>query len=183
MIENKKWYAVYTRPRWEKKVAEILTRKKIENYCPINKVVKQWSDRKKIIHEPLFTSYVFVRVSEFELTTLKKTQGIVNLVYWLGKPAVIRNAEIEVIKRFLCEHVNIKLEKTPIHINDKVRVVGGPLMELEGRVLSVKNNSVKVALPSLGYMMFAEVETANVKVIKHVVPTEINMNYPLFAVK
>ena len=38
MNENKKWYAVYTRPRWEKKVAEILTRRKIENYCPINKV-------------------------------------------------------------------------------------------------------------------------------------------------
>jgi hypothetical protein len=51
-----KWYAVYTRPRWEKKVAEILTDKKIENYCPLNKVVRQWSDRKKIVHEPLFTT-------------------------------------------------------------------------------------------------------------------------------
>ena len=98
MNENKKWFAVYTRPRCEKKVAEILTRKKIENYCPINKVFRQWSDRKKVVYEPLFTSYVFVRISEREITSLKQSNGIINLVYWLGKPAVIHDSEIEVIK-------------------------------------------------------------------------------------
>lgn len=183
MNENRKWYAVYTRPRCEKKVSEILTRKKIENYCPINKVVKQWSDRKKVIYEPLFTSYVFVRVPELAITSLKQTQGVINLVYWLGKPAVIRDFEIEEIKKFLCDYVNIKLEKSPISISDKIRILGGPLMEFEGEVMSVGNNTVKVALPSLGYMMFAEVETANVKVISHVIPAEINMNYPLYAAK
>ena len=100
MNENKKWYAVYTRPRWEKKVSDILTRRKIENYCPLNKVVRQWSDRKKVLHEPLFTSYVFVRISEPELNSLKQTVGVINLVYWLGKPAVIRDPEVEMIKRF-----------------------------------------------------------------------------------
>jgi transcription antitermination factor NusG len=183
MNENKKWFALYTRPRCEKKVAEILTRKKIENYCPINKVVKQWSDRKKVIYEPLFTSYVFVRVPELTTTSLRQTPGVINLVYWLGKPAVIRDYEIEEIRKFLCEYVNIKLEKTPIRVNDKIRILEGPLMELEGQVLSVGNNTAKVVLPSLGYMMFAEVETTNVKVISHAIPTELNLNYPLYAAK
>jgi transcription antitermination factor NusG len=183
MNENKNWYAVYTRPRCEKKVAEILTRRKIENYCPINKVVKQWSDRKKVICEPLFTSYVFVRVPEQAITSLRQTPGVINLVYWLGKPAVIRDVEIEEVKKFLCDYINIRLEKTPIHINDKKQILGGPLMEMEGNVLSVRSNTVKVALPSLGYMMFAEVETTNVKVISHVIPAEISMNYPLYAAK
>ncbi|MFI5185156.1 MAG: UpxY family transcription antiterminator [Chitinophagales bacterium] len=183
MNENKKWHAVYTRPRWEKKVAEILTRKKIENYCPINKVVRHSSDRKKIIHEPLFTSYVFVRVLDSEIASLKQNNGVLNLVYWLGKPAVIRDSEIEVIKRFLSEHVNIKLEKTPISINDKIRVLEGPLMEFEGQVLTIKNKTVKVALPSLGYMMFVELETTNVKVIQHIIPAEFNMGYPLYAAR
>ena len=183
MNENKKWYAVYTRPRWEKKVSEILTRKKIENYCPINKVVRQWSDRKKTVHEPLFTSYVFVRVSESEVTSLRQNNGVLNLVYWLGKPAVIRDSEIEVIKKFLSEHVNIKLEKTPMHIHDRIRVVDGPLMEFEGQVLSIKNKTVKVALPSLGYMMYVELETTSVKVIQHVIPAEVNMGYPLYAAR
>jgi transcription antitermination factor NusG len=183
MSENKKWFAVYTRPRWEKKVAEILTHKKIECYCPINKVVRQWSDRKKIVHEPLFTSYVFVKVPETGLTSLKQTNGVINLVYWLGKPAVIRDVEIEIIKRFLNEHINIQLEKASIQVNDKVRILGGPLMEMEGQVLSIKSKTIKVALPSLGYMMYAEVETSNVEVTKPTSATEIEMHYPLHAAK
>ncbi|HYM92525.1 MAG TPA: UpxY family transcription antiterminator [Chitinophagaceae bacterium] len=183
MNENKKWFAVYTRPRWEKKVAETLTHRKIECYCPINKVVRQWSDRKKIVHEPLFTSYVFVRVPDTEIISLRQASGVINIVYWLGKPAIIRDSEIEVIKRFLYEHVNIKLEKTPINVNDRVRILGGPLMELEGQVLSIKNKTVKVVLPSLGYMMFAEVETANVEVTQPSVAKEIEMRYPLYAAK
>lgn len=182
-MNEKKWFALYTRARWEKKVSEILTRKKFENYCPINKIVRQWSDRKKIVHEPLFTSYVFVRVSEFDITSLRQIQGVINFVYWLGKPAVVRDSEIETIRDFLAGHVNIRLEKTPINANDKVRVLSGPLMELEGEVLSVKNRKVRVALPSLGYLMFAEVETENVKVISHIIPPAVNMGYPLYAIR
>jgi len=182
-MNEKKWFALYTRARWEKKVSEILTRKKFENYCPINKVVRQWSDRKKIVHEPLFTSYVFARVSEFDITSLRQVHGVINFVYWLGKPAVVRDSEIETIRDFLAGHVNIKLEKTPINANDKVRVLTGPLMELEGEVLSVKRRTVRVALPSLGYLMFAEVETENIKVISQVIPAAVNMSYPLYAIR
>jgi len=64
MTDAKKWYAVYTRPRWEKKVSELVTKKKLTTYCPLNRVVKQWSDRKKVIFEPLFTSYVFVNAQK-----------------------------------------------------------------------------------------------------------------------
>ncbi len=183
MNENKKWFAVYTRPKWEKKVSEILTRKKIENYCPLNKVVRQWSDRKKIVQEPLFTSYVFVKVSDNELWPIKQTDGVINLVYWLGKPAVIRNAEIEMVKKFLIGHTNVKLERTPVNINDTVRVIGGPLMEQEGYVLSVGSKSVKIMLPSLGYLMFVEVETENVEVIIKTIPVHTELPYPLYAVK
>jgi len=83
MNNTKNWYAVYTRPRAEKKVADALTKKKIENFSPINKVIRQWSDRKKIVYEPLFTSYVFVKVSEQELSAIKQTDGVINLVSWL----------------------------------------------------------------------------------------------------
>jgi transcription antitermination factor NusG len=62
------WYALYTKPRWEKKVHALLTDKKIESYCPLNKVRKKWSDRMKTVEEPLFKSYVFVRVNEEEQT-------------------------------------------------------------------------------------------------------------------
>lgn len=184
MIENKKWFAVYTRPRFEKKVAEILTRKRIENYCPFNKVVRKWSERKKIALEPLFTSFVFVRVTESEMSLIKEINGVINPVYWLGKLAVIRDSEIDSIRRFLSEHVNVQLEKSPIMINERVRVLDGPVMEVEGEPLTVIDNTAKVLLPSLGFTMCAEIETASVEVIvRTIIPSESQVLYPKYAIK
>jgi len=183
MNESKNWYAVYTRPRCEKKVAEQLTRKNIECYCPINKVVRQWSDRKKVVFEPLFTTYVFVKAAESELPQLKQTDGVVNLVYWLQRPAVIPEREIEAIRHFLHDNINVTLQKTAINITDRVRIISGPLMAHEGNVLSVKRRTVKLSLPSMGYLMAAEVETASVEVL---LPRGFGlpeMDYPLLATK
>lgn len=159
------WYAVYTKPRWEKKVSELLTKRKIENYCPMNTVVRKWSDRKKKVSEPLFTSYVFVKTSVQQHTELKEMNGIINLVYWLNKPALIKEREIEAIRDFLNEYKNIKLEKTTVNVNDMVRVLSGPLMEYEGNIVGVKSSTVKIVLPSLGYLMVAEVEKTNIEVV------------------
>jgi transcription antitermination factor NusG len=165
MDTNKKWYAVYTRPRWEKKVADLLVKKHIENYCPLNKVVRQWADRKKLVLEPLFTSYVFVHADPTEHLAIKQTDGIMNFVYWLGQPAVIRDEEIDAIKQFLDEHQNVQLEKINVNMHDRVRISNGPLMSLEGDVIEVRNKTVKVQLTSLGYVMTAEVEKSNVEII------------------
>ena len=162
---NTHWYAVYTKPRWEKKVAEVLTRNSIENYCPLNKVLRQWHDRKKVVQEPLFTSYVFVKVEESRFSELRRIGGVLNLVYWLQKPAVIRDEEITMIRKFLDEYTDVQLEKTVVSVNDVVRVIKGPLMEQEGNVLAVRNRTVRISLPSLGYIMVAEVERQNVEVI------------------
>ena|SRR5689334_10205010 len=173
---DSKWYAVYTRPRWEKKVAEILTHKKIENYCPLNKVVRQWSDRKKIVLEPLFTSYVFVKTDQQQHAEIRKIQGIINFVYWLNRPAVIRNEEIENIREFLNEHINVQIQKTPVNINDPVKVIKGPLMDYEGNVIAIKSKTLKILLPSLGYMMIAEVEKTSIKIISNDGLYKVNYN-------
>ena len=164
---EKKWYAVYTRPRWEKKVAEHLTKRKVDNFCPLNKVVRQWADRKKTILEPLFTSYVFVHATEQEHLTVKQTDGVINLVYWLGAPAVIKDEEIAAIRNFLDEHTDVKLEKIAVNINDRVRITDGLLVHREGEVLEVKNKTVKVFLPSLGYTMLAEVAKDRIEVLNY----------------
>ncbi|HYH14296.1 MAG TPA: UpxY family transcription antiterminator [Flavisolibacter sp.] len=159
------WYAVYTRSKWEKKVAEQLTRRRIENYCPLNKVVRQWSDRKKIIMEPLFSSYVFVRAQKEELIAIQRIDGVINLVYWLGKPAIIKDVEIDTIKDFLSGYKNVKLKRVQVNVRDMVRIVGGPLSDYEGEVVAVQSKVIKVILPTLGYMMTAEVPANNIQVI------------------
>jgi len=166
MTPVKKWYAIYTRPRWEKKIACILVQKEVVTYCPLNRVWRQWSDRKKIVHEPLFRSYVFVQVTNEEMIRVKETDGVINFVCWLNKPAVIRDEEIEIIKKFLNEHMNVQLEKTEIGINDIVRIANGPFTQYEGSILEISKNRVKVCLPSLGYMMTVEVEKSNLEVVK-----------------
>jgi transcription antitermination factor NusG len=166
-MNEQKWYAVYTRVRWEKKVSELLSKRNIENYCPLNKVIRQWADRKKTVEVPLFTSYVFVRANESDHLQMKKTDGVINLVYWLGKPAIIRENEIDMIKLFLDEHKNVSIERSPVNVQDMVRVISGPLMNYEGQVVAVKSNTVKIVLPTLGFTMSAEVETAKIEVIKN----------------
>ncbi|MFD2248002.1 UpxY family transcription antiterminator [Pontibacter ruber] len=164
---NAKWYAVYTKPRWEKKVAELLSLKNIESYCPLNKVVRQWSDRKKMVLMPLFTSYVFVHLPEKQLGELSKVNGVLNLVYWLGRPAVIKDEEIDTIKRFLNEHQNVQVEKAEFNVHDSVKINRGTLIDREGTIIAIKNNSVKVALPSLGYILHAELDKDSlVKAVK-----------------
>src|ERR1700744_4797195 len=108
--EEKNWYAVYTRPRWEKKVGELLIQRRIEAYCPLNRVRKKWSDRMKWVEEPLFKSYVFVRLTADEMTDVRLVGGIVNFVYWLGSPAVVKDKEIEAIRKFLDEYDDIQVE-------------------------------------------------------------------------
>lgn len=168
----KKWYAVYTKPNWEKKVASLLTKKKIENYCPLNCSIRQWADRRKEVMVPLFTSYVFVRVEEGEFVPAKETAGVINFVYWLNKPAVIKDEEIEVVKDFLEEYRSVSIEKTRVSVNDTVRIIKGAFNMYEGEVVGIYNRRIKVALPSLGYNLVAEVKQESIEIIYRPAPAK-----------
>ncbi|MFN4312825.1 MAG: UpxY family transcription antiterminator [Chitinophagaceae bacterium] len=155
---SRKWLAIYSRPRWEKKVAQLLTEKGLECYCPLNKVRRKWSDRMKVVEEPLFKSYVFVKVNDEDRTAVRMTPGVVNFVYWNGKPAVIREKEIAAIKRFLNEHENVEVRPLEVQIHQRVKVTGGPLMDQEGEVLELQHKTAKVAIDSLGYVLIAQID-------------------------
>lgn len=157
-VPVRKWLAIYTRPRWEKKVSQLLLDKGLENYCPLNKVRRKWSDRIKIVEEPLFKSYVFVKVSEEERAAVRMTNGAVNFVYWNGKPAVIREKEISAIKRFLDEYEHVEARQVDLKVNERVRITNGTLMDHEGKVLDVRHKTVKVAIDSLGYILIAHID-------------------------
>ncbi|RYY40066.1 MAG: UpxY family transcription antiterminator [Chitinophagaceae bacterium] len=162
MSMSQKWYAIYTRPRWEKKVHHLLIQKGIESYCPLNKVHRKWSDRVKLVEEPMFKSYVFVRAAEDIRTEVRMTDGVINFVYWDGKPAVIKDKEIQAIRRFLDDHHNVELVKVNWKAGEKVAVLAGPLMNAEGRVVQVNGKTVKVLIESLGYLLLASVDKTKI---------------------
>ena len=155
---NSKWLAIYTRPRWEKKVDLLLKEKGFESYCPLNKVRRKWSDRIKLVEEPLFKSYVFVKIDDTARTTVRMTPGVINFVYWNGKPAVIKEKEISIIKRFLDEHENVKVQPMDIELNQRVKITHGPLMDQEGRVVDLRHKTVKISIDSIGYVLVAYIE-------------------------
>lgn len=153
---------MYTKAGLEKKVSNILSRKNIVNYFPIKRL---WNGRRKLVMEPLFNSYVFVQIEDSKLQQVRSVDGVINFAYWLGKPAVIHEEEIDIMKRFLNEYSAIKVEKIPFNVNGSVRVIGSPVLEQKGQVISLKNNTVKIVLPSIGYILIAEIEKANVEMI------------------
>jgi transcription antitermination factor NusG len=160
------WYAVYTKPRWEKKVALLLSEKGVENYCPLNKVIKQWSDRRKVILEPVFKSYVFVKVEDDKKWDLKKINGIINYVYWLGKPAVIKEEEINTIRKFLNEFSDVQVsDDRGLKINSKVRIKQGLMMNYHGMLVELTGNRAKVRIESMGISLHAQFDKKNLEPI------------------
>src|SRR5688572_16221887 len=149
----RKWLAIYTRPRWEKKVNQLLSDKGLESYCPLNKVRRKWSDRIKTVEEPLFKSYVFVKVCDEDRSAVRMTPGAINFVYWQGKPAVIREKEITAIRRFLDEYENVEARPMELKVSQRVRITNGTLMDQEGKVLDIRRKTAKVAIDSLGYIL------------------------------
>jgi transcription antitermination factor NusG len=159
---QKKWYAVYTKPRWEKKVHSLFTEKGLVSYCPLNKVRKRWSDRIKLVEEPLFKSYVFVQVQEEEQQQVRMVNGVLNFVYWNGKPAIVKESEIDTIRKFLNEYSDVEVKPMNLQANQAVMVKRGLLMNNTGRIRRLMNNKVEVLIESLGYTLVASLEKSNI---------------------
>lgn len=147
---TKQWMALYTKPRNEKVVNDRLLAKGIETYLPLHETIRQWSDRKKKVKVPLFTSYVFICVSEKERLAVLKEHGVLNFVFWLGKPAIIQAIEIERIKYFLKEAVNQEIIIENIAIGDEAIVSSGHFKGQKVEVIDVDTKEYFVNLLSLG---------------------------------
>ena len=158
------WYALYTKSGFEKKVSETLTRKKIENYFPVKKVLRSYGINNKLMNEPLFPNYIFVKTSEKHLSNLRKVTGIVSLVYWLGNPVIVNDAEVKIMKHFLSDHLNITVEKMTLG-NEITKLFDTSITTYDGNLMTIKNKTFNIVLPSLGYILIAQAETSNVRII------------------
>ena len=127
--------------------------------------MRQWSDRKKTILEPLFKGYVFVQVDEAAKWELLTINGIVNYVHWLGKPAKIKNSEIDTIRRFLNEFEDIEVTENNMAVNKAVQVKQGVLMNYRGIVLELNGNRAKVKIESMGIQLSAYFDKKNLELV------------------
>jgi transcription antitermination factor NusG len=128
------WYALYTRPRFEKKVDSMLRKKGLESYLPLHTVFRRWSDRWKKIEEPLFSGYVFVRIPLEERISAVQTVGVVRMVSFTGTPSPIPDEEINAIKKVLNQAVPFEASDY-LPIGQMVEVMRGPLQGIRGRLI------------------------------------------------
>lgn len=142
--------AIYTKPKNEKLVHERLSSSGIETYLPLQEVIRQWSDRKKKLKVPLFTSYVFVRVAEKERKAVLNDHGVLNFVYWLGKPAIIQDHEIERIRYFLREAGTDEIVVEQLLPGERALVNSGQFKDENVLILSSEKREYFVILESLG---------------------------------
>ena len=147
------WYVVYTKPKWEKKVAEKLAQAGIECYCPLITQVKQWSDRKKKIEVPLFNSYVFVQLPEADRNTVFAVPGVVRYLFWLGKPAIVRDEEINVIKKNLNAPNIADISVSSIQVGDKIKLDSGAFSNQDAIVQEISKTHYILVLESLGCVL------------------------------
>ncbi len=140
MANESKWYALYTSPRAEKKVSLRLEERKVEHYLPLHKTLKQWSDRKKWVEEPLFKSYLFVKISEAQYYDVLNINGVVKYVSFGGKAATVPDRQIETIRRLLMEQVPLEVSYERLQEGAPVEVVAGPLMGTLGELISYRGD-------------------------------------------
>jgi len=159
-----KWYAVYTKPRHEKKLSAELSKKGITNYCPLIKTVKQWSDRKKTVEEPLFKSYIFVNVSEKEYYNAINSFGAVKYITFGGKATPIRDEQIENIKKVLDHNVDFSVSAEKFELGQHVEVEYGPLQGTKGEIVSYSGkNYLLLRIENIGYSLLLKVPATRLK--------------------
>ena len=143
------WFVLYIKPRNEKKAADRLQELGITVYCPLITEVRQWSDRKKKIEIPLIPSYIFVQLEEKERELVFQVPAVVRYLYWLGKPALVKDKEIETLKEWL-ESGQLDTRMESLQPGDKIAIEQGPFKGKEGLVQVVKKNSLELLLLELG---------------------------------
>ncbi len=133
-----RWYAAYTKPRNEKKVLARLEAAGIESYLPLQHRLKQWSDRKKMVEEPLFRSYIFVRITQKDYYNVLNTIGIVRYITFEGKAVPIPDNQINLIKQLLEQNIEIEAIEEDLKPGAKVEVKFGSLIGLFGELIEHK---------------------------------------------
>ena len=164
---NKKWYAIYTRPRWEKKLAAGLEEKGIVNYLPLVKTLKIWSDRKKWVQEPLFKSYIFVHLDEREYIPALQTPGAVNYVCFENKAVSIPPVQIEAVKAFVESGEDFLTDIPDIKIGARVLIDRGSLKGLEGTLIEYQQkHRVRITIDGIQQSLHFNLPLSHLKPLK-----------------
>jgi len=143
------WLVIYTKPRWEKKLADQLAAKGFTVYCPTQRVKRRWSDRTKWIDQPLFSSHIFIHIEPERRDAVYFTPGFVRFLFWNKRPAQVRDTEIDTLKRWLNDFDHEAISIQSLASGSHVTVKSGPLQGREATVLEQRGTKLELFLEDL----------------------------------
>jgi len=158
------WFAAYTKSRNEKKVARELDKQGIEYFLPLVRTLRQWSDRKKKVEEPLIPSYIFVRITEREYRKVLETSGVVTIVHFSGKPVPVPDWQIMNLKILMGTELPVDHETREFDEGIEVRINRGTLEGLRGIITEVKGrHKLVITIHALNYNLTIDIDPAFVE--------------------
>lgn len=163
LIDDSKWYAIYTKSRFEKKICSNLQKTGFNIFLPLVKEKRTWSDRIKTVQVPLIPSYVFIKIMISQFPRVYYYPGFVRFVSFEGKPSEIREDEINLLKEIVAHGFHAE-KATDCKVGERVRIVRGPLKDWEGRVECKKGRSrVVFQFESMHQAIIVEVELSDIE--------------------
>ncbi|RYU91629.1 UpxY family transcription antiterminator [Mucilaginibacter terrigena] len=155
---NLKWYPVYTHPRAEKKAYTALLDKGVEAYLPLHRRLKQWSDRKKWVEEPLIKSYLFVRIADNAQSEVLMTRGIARFIYFSGKIADMPDRQIDELKLLMTSSLELEVTEENLLPGEKIKIKAGPLKGITGEIIAYRSQKqLLLRLENLGCSIIVNV--------------------------
>jgi len=147
------WYALYVKYKFEKRVHNELDIKGIVNYLPLSRVIKKWSDRNRLVEQPLIPSYVFISPRKGQYYEALSINGVMNFVSFSGVPSPIPGWQIKAIQTVEASIDEFVISGNNFPPGEKVLMQSGPFYGMTGEVIDQFNNGKKLILriPAIGY--------------------------------
>ena len=165
--DNKKWFAIYVKSRSEKKVLKLLEDIGIESFLPLITRVKQWSDRKKKVEEPLFRSYLFVNIPLSDYYTVLNVNGVVKFITFEKKPVPVPDNQIIAIKEYLNDTELHSIDYEDFKEGELVRIKSGQMKDLIGRFIKINGkHRVIIDIEAVGQSIPINIARSNVEAVK-----------------
>lgn len=155
---SSKWHVIYTMPKAEKSIDLELRRKDIETFLPLKSVVRQWSDRKKVLSVPLFPNYLFIKITRSEYHTVLRCKGVVKYISIDDDPVCVSEQEVSLIKQMAS--LNPEFSEKKMNTGDPVIVTTGGLKGLQGVVVKNRANKMAVHIEILQQIVLIDMPTS-----------------------
>lgn len=165
--DNRKWFAIYVKSRSEKKVLKLLEDIGIESFLPLITRVKQWSDRKKKVEEPLFRSYLFVNIPLSDYYTVLNVNGVVKFITFEKKPVPVPDNQIIAIKEYLNDTELHSIDYEDFKEGELVRIKSGQMKDVVGRFIKINGkHRVIIDIEAVGQSIPINIARSNVEAVK-----------------